>query len=239
MPGVYASGDMFSVLGCIAGPRPRVHGGRRCARGRAGRAGRRHQPRLLAAALWRGGQRDRPASRGRSSPVHDHRRRARGLLRARRRRDRPISSCRSPTSAAARGNTQMIDGRSTWWLEVMGRLGPGQSLERGGPRAPAPAAGDSPGRDAAELAGEGSGDVPDRADAARRRGEWRVAAPHRPTPSRCRSSWRSWAPCSSSRAPTSRACCSRVRPRGAANSVCAWPSVRPAPASRDSCSPRA
>jgi predicted permease len=30
--------------------------------------------------------------------------------------------------ALERGNTGMLDGRSNWWLEIMGRLGPGQSI---------------------------------------------------------------------------------------------------------------
>ena len=110
--------------------RPHVQRRRRPARRRAGWPRRRHQLRVLAAPLRRRSRRHRtnahPRSRRRSPSSASRRRR---------------SSARSPgrsfdvavplgTQAIVQGPRSWLDARSTWVLEVMARLKPGQTADQ-------------------------------------------------------------------------------------------------------------
>ena len=75
---------------------------------------------------------------------------------------------------AAPGQARMLDGRSTWWLEIMARLKPGQTIEDGRGEAERHPATDPRGHASAGLAREGTRAVPDRTAEARLGGDRRI-----------------------------------------------------------------
>ena len=138
-----------------------------------------------------------------------------------------------------RGQESRLTSAGTWWLEIMVRLKPGQSLDQ----ANAALRSVQPQIRAATLAGwamERSAARISRRAAHPGAGRDRqsVAAQALRDAARSRWSW-PWGSCCSSRARTSPACCSRGRWRGGASSACGWRSAAHAGGSRGCSSPRA
>ena len=103
------------------GARPPADAGRRSARRRPRRPDDRDQRALLGAPLPARSRRRRPVADDQRRAVHDRRRRRRRASSARRSAARSTSRCRSARSIWSRpgGRQSALDGRSTWWLNVM------------------------------------------------------------------------------------------------------------------------
>ena len=225
--GIWATAGIFDTLG--VSPRARA---RRSPTPTIGRGGGPDGPvAVISHAFWQrrfGGAADAigtPAD-ARADAVHDRRRHAAGFLRPRCRPPRSTSSCRSARSRSSAARSRRSTQRDCWWLSIMMRLQAGP-IDRRGHRGAARRAAADPKRDAAaRLAGDGSSEVSrrevhagaGRAPATRRSG--------RGTNARCSPSWWSSSWSCSSRARTSRTCCSRARRRGGTNGACGWRSAR-------------
>ena len=167
--GLWASGGILRHARRAGDARPHVHASRRHARRRTGWPGRGHQLQLLAAAVRRRGRRDRQAARSSNES------RSRSSASPDRTSSAPTSAApstsrsRSAPSRWSAARKRALDARSTWWLTVMARLKPGQSIDAGDRGDPRRAAADSRGDDAARLAAVRQGQVPEGAVHARRR----------------------------------------------------------------------
>ena len=149
---------------------------------------------LLAAALRRVGRRRWPFADAERRALHDRRRHAAGLLRSdgrqlvrRRRADRDGGP------SAEYGDRAWLDDRSTWWLDIVARLEPGQTRGRGHAGAARRPAADPRGDAAGDLAPAGPREVPARAALhAEARGDRPLRDPRRLSSVRSGPSWRWW-----------------------------------------------
>ena len=107
-----------------------------------------------------------------------------------------------------------MDQRSWWWMRVMARLKPGDTIDRAIAALPRRAAADARGDAAAELPPEGHPQLPEGSVQPARRGQRARTGSAASTRIRSTSSWPWSRWCCSSRAPTSRTCCSRAPMRG-------------------------
>ena len=113
-----------------------------------------------------------------------------------------------------RGQESRLASEGSWWLQIMVRLKPGQSLEQANAALRAAQPQITRERNDRHVAQRAA-----HAGAGRHR--QLVAAQRASRRRSSRWSW-PWGSCCSSRAPTSPVCCSRGRWRGAASSACAW-----------------